>query len=147
MSELTIQSMTHAATMPTKYFGDTASVSGGTSLLHTKYVNPSHLVQVPKVTWNPSPGGTCGATTLPRTASRSMSGTAPNSVGHCIVPKKHKALAAGYIVDARSPGDAARACRIDAMTWVAYRMSEDSDVQGCVDSSNKIEMAGNWFQT
>ena len=153
VGSLTIQSMTHAElksseriTMPTKYFGNTASVSGDSSLLHTKYDNPSHFVQVFKIVWNLFSGSKCGATTSPRTASRSMSGTTPNSVGHCIVSKKHRTLATGYIVDARGSGGAPRARRTDAIMLFACRMSEVSGVQGCVNWSNEPGKAKIRFQ-
>ena len=153
MSKLTTQSVMHATAnssertiIPTKYFGNTVSVEGGSALLHTKYDNPSHFVQVFKIAWNLLSGGRRGATRSVKIASRSMSGTTPNPVGHCIVSKKHRTLATGYIVDARGSGEAICACRIDAIMLFACRMSEDSGVQGCANCANELGKAKIRFQ-
>ena len=153
VGELTIQSITHAAvnsseymTIPTKYFGNTTPGGGCSPLLQTKYDNPSHLVQAFRVAWNLLSGGRRGATRSPKTASRSMSGTTPNPVGHCIVSKKHSTLATGYIVDARGSEDPIGACRIDAITLFACLMSEASGLQGSVNWSNELGKATIRFQ-
>ena len=156
VGELTTQSMIHAAvnssedeptTMPTKYFGNITAASWKRfSLLHIKYDSPSHLFQVFKIAWNLFSGGKRGATRSPKTASRSMSGTTPNPVGHCIVSKKHKMVATGYSVDAGGSKDAIGTCRMDAIMLFACRMSEVSGEQGWVNWEKELGKANIRFQ-